>query len=622
MKQSMRRFKRGKKWARFLYILVIFAYIISYIFFVKSIISLTGIETALRYILLVIFALILLLYIFANFTKICQKKYIHVLVSSLIIIILVIFFSFSSKVIDFLYNKISSLSEINGLNYKSSLVVLNDTKFDKSLTIGMIDDESDYEGYILANKLIKKHNITNKIKLYDNYFDMLYDLYERKIGGVFLSGSYVMIYSTEADFSNIGMETKKVFELSEKKKNENSLLKNTNKTLDKPFTVLILGVDSEDEGLDANAAFNGDTLILATFNPNTLNATLFSIPRDTYVPITCRNNAYSKINSSAAYGTECVTSTIENLTGIDIDYFVKINFKGVVDLVDALEGIEVDVEEPDFRYNHGYDCKGKVCEQNSDRLWGKYTIFIEPGLSLLNGEQALAYARCRGLYASSDLARNKHQQDVILAVAKKVASIKSFSQFEKILNTISKNISTNMSTEQILSSYKILKKMLGNMLNDGDFINIQKTYLEVYNMSVYISSGRISSALGYYDSSLKDIVKAMNINLEKEDATLIKSFSYSINETYEPIIAGKGFTKGITNSTLPSFISKDKETAKKYCDENNIECNFTYIDENSQYYKEDIAEDLITYQSINAGTLVRNISSIDFYIKGASALLD
>ena len=181
MKQSMRRFKRGKKWARFLYILVIFAYIISYIFFVKSIISLTGIETALRYILLVIFALILLLYIFANFTKICQKKYIHVLVSSLIIIILVIFFSFSSKVIDFLYNKISSLSEINGLNYKSSLVVLNDTKFDKSLTIGMIDDESDYEGYILANKLIKKHKITNKIKLYDNYFDMLYDLYERKI---------------------------------------------------------------------------------------------------------------------------------------------------------------------------------------------------------------------------------------------------------------------------------------------------------------------------------------------------------------------------------------------------------------------------------------------------------
>ncbi|MGN1379090.1 MAG: LCP family protein [Bacilli bacterium] len=622
MKQSIRKFKRGKGWARYLYILVIIAYIISYAFFAKSIISLTGIETALRYILLVIFVLIFLLYVFVNFTKICQKKYMHVLISSIIMIIMVVFFSFSAKVIDFLYNKISSLSGNDRLNYKTSLIVLNDTKFDDSLTLGMIEDENDYEGYTLANKLIKKHNITNKIKTYDNYFDMLYDLYERKIGGVFISGSYVTIYSTEADFSNIGMDTKVVYDISEKKEGDNSLLITSSKTLDEPFTILILGVDSEDDGLDANAAFNGDTLILATFNPNTLNATLFSIPRDTYVPIVCRNNAYSKINSSAAYGTECVTSTIENLTGIDIDYFVKINFKGVVDLVDALDGIEVDVEEPDFRYNHGYDCNGKVCEQNSDRLWGKYTIFIDPGISILNGEQALAYARCRGLYAISDLARNKHQQDVILAITKKIATINNYSQFEKILNTVSKNISTNMSTDQILSSYKIIKKMLGNMLNDEDFINIQKTYLEVYNMNVYISSGRVSSALGYYDASLQDIIKTMNINLGNEDATLIKTFSYSINETYEPIIAGKGLTEGITNSTLPSFISQSREAAKNYCDENNIDCSFTYIDENSQYYSEDIAEDLITYQSVSAGTLVRNINSIDFYIKGASVLLD
>ena len=622
MKQAMRKFKRGKGWARYLYILVISLYIISYIFFAKSIISLNGIETALRYILLVIFVLILLLYIFVNFTKICLKKYKHVLISSIIMIIIAVFFSFSAKVIDFLYNKISSLSKNDSLNYKTNLIVLNDTKYDDNLILGMIEDENDYEGYTLANKLIKKYNVTNKIKTYDNYFDMLYDLYERKIGGVFISGSYKTIYSTESDFSNIGLETKVVYDISEKKENDSSSLNTSNKKLDEPFTILILGVDSEYDELDASAAFNGDTLILATFNPNTLNATLFSIPRDTYVPITCRNNAYSKINSSAAYGTECVTSTIENLTGIDIDYFVKINFKGVVDLVEALDGIEVDVEEPDFRYNHGYDCNGKVCEQNSDRLWGKYTIFIEPGVSTLNGEQALAYARCRGLYAISDLARNKHQQDVILAIAKKIATINSYSQFENILNTVSKNISTNMSTDQILSSYKIIKKMLGNMLNDEDFINIQKTYLEVYNMNVYISSGRISSALGYYDASLKDIVKTMNINLGNEDATLIKTFSYSINETYEPVIAGKGLTQGITNTTLPSFISQSKETAKKYCDENSIDCSFTYIDENSQYYSDDIAEDLITYQSVSAGTLVRNINSIDFYIKGASVLLD
>ena len=65
----------------------------------------------------------------------------------------------------------------------------------------------------------------------------------------------------------------------------------------------ILGVDSETDELNDDAAFNGDTIILATFNPKTLSATLFSIPRDTYVPIACKGKAYNKINSSAAYGT-------------------------------------------------------------------------------------------------------------------------------------------------------------------------------------------------------------------------------------------------------------------------------------------------------------------------------
>ena len=94
--------------------------------------------------------------------------------------------------------------------------------------------------------------------------------------------------------------------------------------------------------------FNGDTLMLMSFNPKTLDAILLSIPRDTYVPIACNNKNYAKINSSAAYGTSCVISTINNLLGINIDYYVKINFKGVVDLVEAVGGVEVDVEAPEL----------------------------------------------------------------------------------------------------------------------------------------------------------------------------------------------------------------------------------------------------------------------------------
>ncbi len=615
MKQLKRKFKRSKPIAKIIYFLIIIAYIISYAFFVKSVIALTGIETLIRYILLVIFALYIILYIFINFFKLCLRKYKHLIISSIISIILIIAFIFSSSIIDLLLGKLSSLTSSNNTKYTTYLVTLASEKYSKDMILGMVSDEDDYEGNILAKKLIEKENLKNEIKEYSSEIDLLYALYDKEVGGIFISGSYISRYSSDADFTNIASDTKKVFEISEKKKIESDD-DTPAKSLDEPFTALVLGVDSETDELNDDAAFNGDTLILATFNPSTLSATLFSIPRDTYVPIVCKGKTYNKINSSAAYGTKCVTDTIENLTGINIDYYVKINFKGVVDFVEALDGITVDVEKPDYGFNQGVDCKGKVCEQNSDRLWGSNTVYIDTGVQTLNGEQALAYSRCRHLYAISDLARNKHQQDVIMAIAKKMLTIRNYNQFEKVLNAVSKNISTNMSRDSILSAYQILKKMVGNMVSDDDFINIQKTYLEVYNLNVTLSSGRVSSALGYYDDSLKDIVKAMNINLGKESGEVIKTFSYSINETYEAYIAGKGITTGATNSTLSSFIGKTKADAQNYCDNNDLDCSFTFVDSQSEKYNASVETDLIGSQSPAAGSLLRGVSSVHFYING------
>ncbi|WP_297981952.1 LCP family protein [uncultured Methanobrevibacter sp.] len=96
------------------------------------------------------------------------------------------------------------------------------------------------------------------------------------------------------------------------------------KTLTKPFTFLILGVDSIS---DVNAAFNGDTIMIVTFNPKTLNATMFSIPRDTYAKVACGNRQFQKINTSAYGGAKCVKKTVESITGLNIDYYIKINFK-------------------------------------------------------------------------------------------------------------------------------------------------------------------------------------------------------------------------------------------------------------------------------------------------------
>ena len=625
MKRFFRRLKRSSKVARIIFTIFTLGYIVSYIFFAKSVIELTGIETLIRYIVLVLLLGYLVLYIIKSLTGFIKRKYKLFTFLSIITFIFIAIFSVGAYSIDWVMDKLSLFGEKDTITYTSYLITLNDTTLNAKSILGMIDDNEDIEGNILAKKIIDEHELNYNVDMYDNedgkgYYNMLYDLYDKKVDGIFVSSNYVTLFSSEEDFANLSTETKVVYQISGEYKNVDKDIVNTEKSLTEPFTVLVMGVDSEYDGLNANAAFNGDTLILATFNPDTLNATLFSLPRDIYVPIACRNNQYAKINSSAASGTSCVIKTINNLTGIDVDYYAKINFKGVVDLVEAVGGVTVDVEEPDYNINHGNNCNGMVCEQDSDRRWGEHTIYIKPGVQTLNGEEALAYARCRGVYAESDLARNRHQQDLILALAQKMIRIESLDDLKKILDAVSNNVATNMDTEQILSSYKMLKGMISNAISDNDFITIEKTKLQVYSLPVYIErTGNYTSALGYYEKSLEDIVNAMNVNLGKKDPKIVKSMKYSLNETYESYVAGAGITGGASGTTLKSFIKGSKAEAEEYCKSNDLNCSFTYIDENSEYYDESVDTDLIAYQSPHQGTLLKNVNSVKFYIIGAKA---
>jgi len=432
MKVLKRKLKKVSKIKKFFYYLSIILYIITFSFFIYNILKLKTIETTLRLIALIFFGTWFLIYILCGLITMVSKKNKSFIFITLISFVFAAFQGSFSYIIDYLYNKGDMTS--SSLLYTTNLIVLNETTFDDSLTIGMIETENDIEGNVLAKKLIEKENLTNKIATYEDYPSMISDLYKGKIGGCFVSNNYAINFRdetfTDDNESSIEDLVKVVYEYSEEMANQDTATLNTSKTktLTEPFTVLVMGVDSDQDGLKANQAFNGDTLILITFNPNTLTATMFSIPRDMYVPIACNHNRYAKINSSAAYGSSCVISTVEQLTDIEIDYYVKINFKGVVDLVDALGGITVNIEEPDYTMNAGVNCNGKVCEQNSDRAFGKNTVYIDTGIQEIDGEQALAYARCRHLYATSDIARNQHQQQIIEAIAQKLKTINSLSE--------------------------------------------------------------------------------------------------------------------------------------------------------------------------------------------------
>jgi len=425
---------------------------------------------------------------------------------------------------------------------------------------------------------------------------MLGDLYNDKINGLFISTNYPLTYKNYENYTNIENETKIIYSYEKEMKNQDLVL-SSNKKLTEPFTILLLGVDSAKNGLNENTIFNGDTMMMITFNPKTLNATVFSIPRDTYVPISCYGGNSNKINSSAVGGTSCVINTLENLTDIDIDYYVKINFKGVVELVDALNGIEVDVPI-------------EFCEQDSNREFGENEICLDKGEQTLNGEEALALSRHRKTLVSGDFQRVEHQQLIVEAIAKKAKTIRSVDTLYDILNAISNNIETNIKTSEMLNLYNVGKNIL---FKNNANINLQKTFLTGYDLTMLIPGLGNVYTFQYYEESLNEIIKAMKINLEQEEPELIKTFNFSVNYNYEVPVIGKEYYSVKRNETIPNFVDSSISYLENWANSRNITINKNYITEGMDGYNEN-KDGIITYQDVPNGTLVSTISTININV--------
>lgn len=610
MKVLFRKLKHAGMGYKIFYFIGLTLYIVFYVFFLRSLLILKGIETFIRIIILIFFGIFGILYLIFGLASMFERKKKIFIPFTIFVFIFTIIFGISSYYINRIYNVLDNFTKSDTSTYTTVLLTLKDTELTDDSILGMINNENNRENYILAKEMIEKEKIKNEIKSddYDDIHILISALYNHEVDGIFISKDYPVLLGNEEKYHNILQETKVVKTYSKEMKTEESEMIST-KSLTEPFTVLVLGVDSEyTDELDPNAAFNGDTLMLITFNPQTLNATMFSIPRDLYVPISCNNNRYSKINSAAYGGTSCVVDTIENLTDIEVDYFIKVDFKAVVDLVETIGGIDIEVEAPDYDYyNETYG--GRLCEQDSLRRFEEHLICMDTGMQHLNGEQALAYARNRYGYLEGDIARGRHQQLVIQAIGEKMVKNTSIADFEKVLDTISKHIATNMKTTQILSFYQTIKSMLIQALSGNDFINIQKTYLTYYNIDAYMGGYQVS-ALGYYNDSLEAITEAMKENLGLLKSETIRTFKYDYKEDYERSseIIGKGIYSGATLTFMPNFRGESVSTAKSFANNNDLSINIVYESD------PDEIDGIILRQSIEEGTLLKNISGFTIYV--------
>lgn len=599
MKVLLKKFNKTKLSIRLIYLFVLLLFLFSYAYLFKSLLLLNNIETTLRIIILTGLGLLLLLYSFFDLLLLLSKKHKTVIVSSLIILIISSISIIGSLAINKVYVLLASMNKETVI-YTTNLITLNNTEFsnDETFNVGIINNETDIEGNVLAYELINNEKLNIKVEKYDTYFELLEKLYDGSLKGIFITSNYIAMYESYDAYQNIETDVKVLFDYSKEMKNQDYI--ESSGSVENPFTILLMGVDSAHDGLNANAAFNGDTLMLITFNPHTLNATVFSIPRDTYVPIACLNGDSSKINSSAAYGTKCVINTVENLVDIKIDYYVKINFKGVVDLVDTLGGIDVTVP-------NGI----KFCEQDSNRNHAANVLqCIESGPQHMDGEKALAFARHRKTLPAGDFQRVQHQQLVVEGIANSAKNLKNINDFYSVLDAVSKNMDTNMTTKEMMNLYNVGKTVIFGA-NKGSMINIQKTYLTGYDLTMYVNNLRSNVyTFQYYPQSLEEIKDALKITLETKKPTPIKTFNFSVNDEYTPTIIGKKYYTVQRNETIPNFKGQSLQYVKSWCEARNITVYVNSITEGATGYDESLANDTVTAQSVARGKLVKDVSTI------------
>ena len=198
-----------------------------------------------------------------------------------------------------------------------------------------------------------------------------------------------------------------------------------------PFNVYLSGIDVYGS---IKATSRSDVNVIVTVNPNTKQILLTSTPRDYYVPLTVSNGIPDKLTHAGIHGVDCSIGTLENLYGIDIDYYVRVNFTSVRKIVDLLGGVKV-YSDYDF---------------TSD--WGPS---FKKGYNQVNGKQALAFCRERHHFANGDYQRGRDHQHMIEASLNKAMSPDILPNYADLLKTASKNFQTNMSTKEITALAKM-----------------------------------------------------------------------------------------------------------------------------------------------------------------------
>lgn len=450
--------------------------------------------------------------------------------------------------------KSSSIKKESGLKDKKIGTILD---MDKKPTKRMLDD-------------LNKDNIKYTTKDYSNLDELMEAFYSGEVDAICLNEKYRdILHETQAYFT-FQTDTRIVHQnvhYTKVEKNDNPSNPVNDISRD-AFTVLVSGNDSYGTLQDSNT--RSDANLLLTVNPKTGTILMTSIPRDYYVELVCPEDdpelacpegSYDKLTHSGLMGIKSTEETIEKALGIKINYNVRINFSSVVNLVDALDGIDLDIkkgEEVDIFY-----------------------VNSQPGLSVgkhhVDGETALAFARERHAYLDGDNQRVRNQQKVFKAIFNRIVSPKMITNYGKFMDALAVAFDTNLSGDEIS---KFVKYELNNMPDwkiESYAIVAEPDYQFCYQSQSY------ASVVQQNDIMNEVAKKKIQAVLKGKSSTTVEDPSGYSQTASEDNAVGN-------TEELQSMGAENEQTDYDYDYDQSYD-DTDYYNPDDQYYQEDTYED-------------------------------
>ena len=378
------------------------------------------------------------------------KGIIRNVIGVLLSIILIIFMVFG---ITYELNTIDFLKQLGFNTYKEenfNILVLNDSEYNSlkdldSKIIGHLDNNYHVGLDKTIKKIEKEINFDSNILVDIN--ELVDSLINKEVDAIILEDAQISMLKEDNNdlFNNIRILS--TFNIDTEIKNE----KRNIDVINDSYNILITGVDTYG---NITKVSRSDVNMVISINPKDNKILLTSIPRDYYVYLS-NFSSYDKLTHTGIYGIETSIKAVEDLLDIDINYYIKVNFTTLIDIVDLLGGIEVD-SKYEFTSIDGYH--------------------YNKGINYLNGEEALSFARERKAFSEGDRIRIENQQLVLKAIINKLLSSKIITNYNNLLNSLNNKFLTNMKDEELT---KLIKWQIDGMYN-WDILNISLNGTDSY----------------------------------------------------------------------------------------------------------------------------------------------